>query len=175
MLTRSLSNNWTCSVWLVWKGCRRTPLLSKKNMAAQLRFAKLHLNKPQDFWNNVLWTDDTEVEMFGHNPQQHVWRKPNTVHQHKHPMPTVKCGGGGVNNWACFAATGPGHLALSETCQAICLTVKAWLKLGHATRQWPQTEQQIYKRMDIKEKNQAVAMLQSKFRPRPDSDAVVGS
>jgi len=33
-------------------------------MAAQLRFAKLHLNKAQDFWNNVLWTDQTKVEMF---------------------------------------------------------------------------------------------------------------
>ena len=29
------------------------PLLSTKNMAAQLRFAKLQLNKAQDFWNNV--------------------------------------------------------------------------------------------------------------------------
>ena len=42
----------------------RKPLLSKKNMAAQLRFAKLHLIKPQDFWNNVLWTDQTKVEMY---------------------------------------------------------------------------------------------------------------
>jgi len=32
--------------------------------SAQLRFAKIHLNKPQDFWNNVLWTDETNVEMF---------------------------------------------------------------------------------------------------------------
>lgn len=34
---------------------RRKPPLSKKHMAVQLGFAKLHLNK--DFWNNVLWTD----------------------------------------------------------------------------------------------------------------------
>ena len=33
---------------------RRKRLLSKKNMVAQLRFAKLHLVKIQDFWNNVL-------------------------------------------------------------------------------------------------------------------------
>jgi len=35
----------------------------KKNIAAQLRFANLHPKKPQDFWNNVLWTDGTNVEM----------------------------------------------------------------------------------------------------------------
>lgn len=40
------------------------PLLSKKNMAT-----KLHLNKPQDFWNILLWKDETKVEMFGHNAQ----------------------------------------------------------------------------------------------------------
>ena len=42
---------------------QKKPLLSKTNMAAQLRLAKLHLNKPQDFWNNVLWTDQTKAEM----------------------------------------------------------------------------------------------------------------
>ena len=30
---------------------------------------KLHLNKAEDFWNNVLWTDETR-------DQNHVWRKP---------------------------------------------------------------------------------------------------
>ena len=43
----------------------------KRNFHLQ-RFAKLHLNKAQDFWNNVLWTDQTKVEMFAHNAQQHV-------------------------------------------------------------------------------------------------------
>ena len=50
--------------WLVWKGCRRKSLFSKKNMAAQLRFAKLHLNKPQDLWYNVIWTDETKVDVW---------------------------------------------------------------------------------------------------------------
>jgi len=79
-------------------------------MAAQLRFAKLHLNKPQDFfWNNELWTDETKEKIFGHNTQQHVWRKPNTAYQHKHLIPTVKHGGGRLMIWACSAATGPGQ------------------------------------------------------------------
>ena len=84
-------------------------------MTEQLRFVKLHLNKPQDFWNNVLWTDQTKVEMFGHNAQQHVWRKPNTTYQHKHLIPTVKHGGGGLMMWACSTTTRPGHLAVIES------------------------------------------------------------
>ena len=80
----------TKQVLLVWKSHGSKLFLSKKNMAALLRFAKLHLNKPQDFWNNVLWTDETKEGMFGHNSQQHCWRKPNTACKHKHLIPAVK-------------------------------------------------------------------------------------
>ena len=73
--------------------------------------------------------------MFGEN---------QTAYQHKHLIPTVKHGGGGLMIWACSAATGPGQLAVIEStmnscvpkysrvkCEAICRTDKAWLKLGH--------------------------------------------
>uniref|UniRef100_A0A9J7X170 Transposase Tc1-like domain-containing protein n=1 Tax=Cyprinus carpio carpio TaxID=630221 RepID=A0A9J7X170_CYPCA len=36
---------------------RRKPLLSKKNIKARLKFARENVDKDQDFWNNVLWTD----------------------------------------------------------------------------------------------------------------------
>ena len=52
---------------------KRKPLLSEKNMAAGLRIAKMHLDKPQDFWNNVLWKDETQIEMFDYNAQCHIW------------------------------------------------------------------------------------------------------
>ena len=44
---------------------RRKPLLTKKNTMARLTFAKQHLDDPQDFWDNILWTDETKVELFG--------------------------------------------------------------------------------------------------------------
>ena len=50
-------------------------------MAAHLRFIKLHLNKSQDFLNNVLWRDKIKVVMFGHNAQNHV-EQFNTAYQH---------------------------------------------------------------------------------------------
>uniref|UniRef100_A0A3Q2VV05 Voltage-gated delayed rectifier potassium channel KCNH8 n=1 Tax=Haplochromis burtoni TaxID=8153 RepID=A0A3Q2VV05_HAPBU len=51
---------------LFGKTAQRKPLLSKENMAAQVRFAELHLSKPQGFWNNVLLTDETKVKLFGY-------------------------------------------------------------------------------------------------------------
>ena len=104
-------------------------------LAQWLKFAKLHVDKPQDFWNNVLWTDETKVEISGHNAQQHIWRKPNTTYEHKHVILTVKHSGGGVIIWACFTAAGPRHLALIESTMnssvyqsildSICLTAKS--------------------------------------------------
>jgi len=38
---------------------------SLKRMAERLKFAQ-QLNKPQDFWNNVLRTDETKLDLFGH-------------------------------------------------------------------------------------------------------------
>ena len=49
----------------------KKPRDASQNMAAQLRFAKLNLNK-QDFSINVLWTDETKGEMIGEIQTQHV-------------------------------------------------------------------------------------------------------
>lgn len=48
-------------------------------MAAQVKFAKLPSTKPQDLWSNVLWTDETKVEIFGQNTPHHICRKSNTA------------------------------------------------------------------------------------------------
>ncbi|KAK3542764.1 hypothetical protein QTP70_002764 [Hemibagrus guttatus] len=91
---------------------RRKPLLSKKNIKARVSFARKHLDDPQDFWGNTLWTDETKIELFGRSVSHYVWRKSNTAFQKKNITPTVKYGGGSVMVWGCFAASGPGRLAV---------------------------------------------------------------
>ncbi|KAK3569335.1 hypothetical protein QTP86_026814 [Hemibagrus guttatus] len=91
---------------------RRKPLLSKKNIKACLSFTRKHLDDLQDFWENTLWTDKTKIELFGRSVSHYVWRKSNTAFQKKNIIPTVKYGGGSVMVWGCFAASGPGRLAV---------------------------------------------------------------
>ncbi|KAK3542759.1 hypothetical protein QTP70_002767 [Hemibagrus guttatus] len=91
---------------------RQKPLLSKKNIKARLSFARKHLDDPQDFWENTLWTDETKIELFGRSVSHYIWRKSNTAFQKKNIIPTVKYGGGSVMVWGCFAASGPGRLAV---------------------------------------------------------------
>ena len=91
---------------------RRKPLLSKKNISARLEFAKKHLDASQCHWENILWTDETKVELFGGKTQHHVWRTAGTAHHHQNLIPTVKFGGGSIMVWACFAGSGPGQMEI---------------------------------------------------------------
>lgn len=65
------------------KVARTKHLLSKKKMAAWLRVAKLHPNKPHNFWRNVLWTEHTKVDMFNNNTHCYIWEIYLSVHQIK--------------------------------------------------------------------------------------------
>uniref|UniRef100_A0A8C5Q9A8 Transposase n=1 Tax=Leptobrachium leishanense TaxID=445787 RepID=A0A8C5Q9A8_9ANUR len=89
---------------------RRTPLLSPKNKKSRLEYAKSHVDKPQKFWDSVLWTDETKLELFGPMDQLYVWRRKNKAYEEKNTLPTVKHGGGSIMLWGCFASAGTGKL-----------------------------------------------------------------
>uniref|UniRef100_A0AAZ3RAK1 Transposase Tc1-like domain-containing protein n=1 Tax=Oncorhynchus tshawytscha TaxID=74940 RepID=A0AAZ3RAK1_ONCTS len=59
------------------KGCseRKKPLLQNSHKKARLRFATARGDKDCTFWRNVLWSDETKVELFGHNDHHYLWRK----------------------------------------------------------------------------------------------------
>ncbi len=54
---------------------RRIPLLTQRHKKARLEFGKTYVTKPQSFWENVLWTDETKVELFGKGHHGTVYRK----------------------------------------------------------------------------------------------------
>ncbi len=57
-------------------------------------------------------TDETKVELFGRCVSRYIWRKTNTAFHKKNIVPSVKHGGCSVMVWGCFAASGPGSLAI---------------------------------------------------------------
>ncbi|KAI4885686.1 hypothetical protein NFI96_017633 [Prochilodus magdalenae] len=88
---------------------QRKPFLRPHHKQSRLRYAKAHLDK-------VLWTDETKIELFGHDKGRYAWRKKNTALQEKHLLPTVKFGGGSIMLWGCVASTGIGNLVKVEGC-----------------------------------------------------------
>ncbi len=59
-----------------------------------------NLDYPQDFWANILWTDETKVELFGRCVSRYIWLKTNIwTSEHHTNSQTVKHGGGSVMVW----------------------------------------------------------------------------
>ncbi|KAK3548406.1 hypothetical protein QTP70_012648 [Hemibagrus guttatus] len=94
------------------KSCsaRRVPLLKPVHVRARLKFAREHLDDPEEDWENVIWSDETKIELFGKNSTCRVWRRKNAGLHPKNTIPTVKHGGGNIMLWGCFSAKGPGRL-----------------------------------------------------------------
>ncbi len=94
------------------KSCsaRRVPLLKPVHVQARLKFVREHLDDPEEDWENVIWSDETKIELFGKNSTCRVWRRKNAELHPKDTIPTVKHGGGNIMLWGCFSAKGPGRL-----------------------------------------------------------------
>ena len=75
------------------------PLLKKAHVQARLKFAKEHLDDPEE----AMWSDETKIELFGINSTRRVWRKRNAEYNPKNTIPTVKYGGGNLMLWGCFS------------------------------------------------------------------------
>ena len=94
---------------------RKKPFISSKNMDKRLKYALEHKDKSIDFWENVLFTDESKFNIFGYDGKQKVWRKKCQEMETKNLIPTVKHGGGSVMVWGSMASSGVGNLQFIDT------------------------------------------------------------
>ncbi len=94
-------------------GClpRRKPLLKMMHKKARKQFAEDKQTKDMDYWNHILWSDETKINLFGSDG---VWRQPGEEYKDKCVLPTVMHGGGSVMIWGCMSAAGTGELQFIE-------------------------------------------------------------
>ncbi len=81
---------------------------------ARKQFAEDKQIKDMDYWNYVLWSDETKINLFASDGVKHVWQKPGEEYKDKCVLPTVKHGGGSVMVWGCMSAAGTAELQFIE-------------------------------------------------------------
>ena len=82
---------------------RKVPLLKTKHVKDQLKFIETYAKKGKQFWEKVIWSDETKVEQFRWNTTTTVFKKHNTIS-------TIKFGDGSIMISGCFSSKGTGEL-----------------------------------------------------------------
>lgn len=81
---------------LVGRVARRKPLITDQNRLKRLNYAKQMLAKPFDFWNTVVWSDESKFNMFGSDGRVMAWMSRDEEFDPKCTVPTMKHGDGSV-------------------------------------------------------------------------------
>ncbi len=72
------------------------PLKSRKHLSVHLKFAQVHIDDYCAQWDEVLWPDETKIQLFGHNTTKTIWYKKRVAFKPRNTVPTVKHSSGSI-------------------------------------------------------------------------------
>ena len=87
---------------------RKKLYVNKINRGKWIKFGKEILEKPVDFWKNILWSDGSDGQVM-------IWRTVREEFHRKSSIPTIKQVAGSVMIWSCFIHQRVGKLYVSST------------------------------------------------------------
>ena len=93
---------------------RKKPFLTKNHVESRLAWAKKYQDWTVVQWERVLFSDESNIEIFPDAYKQFVRRRAGEALSSNCTIPTVKHGGGCVKFWACFGNYNPGVVFFIE-------------------------------------------------------------
>ena len=73
-----------------------------------LRFANEQVSLPPEYWDDIIFSDETKIMQYYHDGPHRVWRKSLTAWENKNLIPTVKFEKLSVMIWGCISSKGVG-------------------------------------------------------------------
>lgn len=73
------------------------------------------IRKPAEYWDDVIFCDESKIMLYYNDGPPRVWRKPLTALENRNVIPTVKFGKLSVMIWGCISSRGVGNLAFIES------------------------------------------------------------
>ena len=93
---------------------KKKPYVNKVPRNKRFKFAKEMLQKPLDFWQTAIWSDESKFGLFSSEGRVMVWRTPKETFDPQSIVATVKHGGYSVTVWGCFTPRGIGKLLILD-------------------------------------------------------------
>nr|pir transposase - fruit fly (Drosophila melanogaster) transposon element S [Drosophila melanogaster] len=94
---------------------RKKPLLSEINIEKRHSFAVSMMDHAEEYWDDVIFCDETKMMLFYNDGPSRVWRKPLSALETQNIIPTIKFGKLSVMIWGCISSHGVGKLAFIES------------------------------------------------------------
>lgn len=113
---------------------RKAPLLTEKHKRARLKFARKYARAPPEFWEKVLWSDESKIVSFNQRCKR-VWRRPGTAHHQNNINGAVKHSQFSLMVWGCCSSNGVGPLVKIDSRMTATVHIDILKKsLGRAKR-----------------------------------------
>ena len=77
-------------------------MLSPQNIENRVLFARAHISEPLDYWDDVIFCDETKKMLYCNDGPSRVWRKASTALESRNIIPAVKFGKLSEMVWGCF-------------------------------------------------------------------------
>ena len=92
----------------------KKPFISERHAAARISWCEKYKEKPASYWNQVIFSDESSVEIGKQSRQIRVWRCTGERFNAECLAPTFKSGRKSVMVWGCFAGGIKGPLIFCD-------------------------------------------------------------
>jgi len=93
---------------------KRKPYLTEVHIRKRWKWAQEMSKKDDQYWENVIFSDESKFELFGSKRRVIVWRRPGEEYHPSCLRGSMKFGGGSVMVWAAIWISGRSELVFVE-------------------------------------------------------------